>query len=125
MTKKDIIRTIAEEINLPQLQTRKIVLRTFAALIEALVQDGRVELRNFGIFQIKQRETRLARNPRTNEQVVVHARNVVTFKPGKHMEERVNEFRGATTDRDPPAPSESAGGPPSESTSSDEEQGAT
>ena len=63
MTKKDIVRTIAEEIDLPQFRTRVLVQRTFEALIEALVRDGRVELRNFGVFQIKQREARLARNP--------------------------------------------------------------
>lgn len=98
MTKKDIVRTIAEQIDLPQLQTRKLVQRTFEALIEALVRDGRVELRNFGVFQIKQREARLARNPKTGEPVTVRARNVVTFKPGKEMEERVREFKGPIAD---------------------------
>ena len=93
MTKKDIVRTIAEEIDLPQFRTRALVQRTFEALIEVLVRDGRVELRNFGVFQIKQREARLARNPRTGEPVPVEAKNVVTFKPGKEMEERVREFR--------------------------------
>lgn len=118
MTKKDIVRTIAEQIDLPQLQTRKLVQRTFEALIEALVRDGRVELRNFGVFQIKQREARLARNPKTGEPVSVRARNVVTFKPGKEMEERVREFKGPIADEsaaspgpaaDPAAPEEEAG----------------
>jgi len=94
VTKKDIVRTIAEEIDLPQFRTRVLVQRTFEALIEALVRDGRVELRNFGVFQIKQREARLARNPRTGEPVPVEAKNVVTFKPGKEMEARVREYKG-------------------------------
>ena len=89
MTKKDIVRTIAEQINLPQLQTRKLVQKTFDALIEALVRDGRIELRNFGVFQIKKRDARIARNPRTGEDVSVAAKSVVTFKPGKEMEARV------------------------------------
>ena len=89
MTKKDIVRTIAEQIDLPQLRTKDLVQRTFDALIEALVKEGRIELRNFGVFEIKRREARMARNPRTGEKVPVQAKNVLTFKPGKEMEARV------------------------------------
>lgn len=89
MTKKDIVRTISEQIDLPQLRTKELVQRTFDALVEALVREGRIELRNFGVFQIKKREARMARNPRTGEQVPVEEKFVVTFKPGKEMEARV------------------------------------
>lgn len=92
MTKKDIVREIAEQLDLPQLRTRQLVQRTFDAIIESLVREQRVELRNFGIFQIRKREQRTARNPRTGEQVVVPAKSVVTFKPGKEMEARVREL---------------------------------
>ncbi len=92
MTKKDIVRTIAEQIDLPQLHTKKLVQKTFDALIETLVQEGRIELRNFGVFQIKRRDARVARNPRTGERVTVQAKSVVTFKPGKEMEARVREM---------------------------------
>lgn len=57
------------------------------------MRDGRVELRNFGVFQIKKREARMARNPRTGEKVPVKAKSVVTFKPGKEMELRVRGFK--------------------------------
>jgi len=92
VTKKDIVRTIAEQLDLPQLRTRELVQRTFDALIETLVRERRVELRNFGVFQIKRREARAARNPRTGEQVTVPAKSVVTFKPGKEMEARVRDL---------------------------------
>ena len=92
MTKKDIVRTIAEQIELPQLRTKELVQKTFDALIEALVREGRIELRNFGVFQIKKREARMARNPRTGERVPVQAKSVVTFKPGKEMEARVRQL---------------------------------
>jgi len=92
VTKKDIVRTISEQLDLPQLRTKELVQRTFDALIEALVTEKRVELRNFGVFQIKQREARIARNPRTGERVMVQAKNVVTFKPGKEMEARVRQL---------------------------------
>ncbi len=122
MTKKDIVRTIAEQIDLPQLRTKDLVQRTFDALIDALVKEGRIELRNFGVFQIKRREARMARNPRTGEKVPVQAKSVVTFKPGKEMEARVRELDRQMNDRAkadatpvaetgqpaPPAPSDSS-----------------
>jgi len=92
VTKKDIVRTIAEQIELPQLRTKELVQKTFDALIDALVREGRIELRNFGVFQIKKREARMARNPRTGERVPVQAKSVVTFKPGKEMEARVRQL---------------------------------
>lgn len=92
MTKKEIVRTISEEIGLTQLQTKEIVQKTFNAIVEALVSEKRIELRNFGVFEVKRRAPRKARNPRTNEKVFVAEKFVVTFKPGKKMEERVKEL---------------------------------
>lgn len=92
VTKKEIVRTIAEEIGLTQLQTKEIVQKTFDAIVETLVEDHRIELRNFGVFEVKQRAARKARNPRTGEKVSVPEKFVVTFKPGKEMEERVREL---------------------------------
>ena len=92
MTKKEIVRTISEEIGLTQLQTKEIVQKTFNAIVEALVEDGRIELRNFGVFEVKKRAARKARNPRTGDKVFVAEKFVVTFKPGKEMEERVGEL---------------------------------
>src|SRR5262249_51480900 len=53
---------------------------------------SRIELRNFGVFEVKQRKPRKARNPRTGARVDVEAKNVVTFQPGKTMEERVRKY---------------------------------
>jgi integration host factor subunit beta len=92
VTKKEIVRTISEEIGLTQLQTKEIVQKTFNAIVEALVEEGRIELRNFGVFEVKRREARKARNPRTGDKVFVPPKYVVTFKPGKEMEERVCEL---------------------------------
>ena len=92
MTKKEIVRTISEEIGLTQLQTKEIVQKTFDAIVEALVAERRIELRNFGVFEVKRRAPRKARNPRTGDKVFVPEKYVVTFKPGKEMEERVKEL---------------------------------
>lgn len=91
LTKKDIVRTISEETGLTQQQTKDVVQRTFDAIIEALAGERRIELRNFGVFEVKQRAARTARNPRTGVQVEVPEKFVVTFKPGKEMEARVND----------------------------------
>jgi integration host factor subunit beta len=92
VTKKEIVRTISEEIGLTQLQTKEIVQKTFDAIVESLVAERRIELRNFGVFEVKRRAPRKARNPRTGDKVLVPEKFVVTFKPGKEMEERVKEL---------------------------------
>ncbi|QJW97768.1 HU family DNA-binding protein [Frigoriglobus tundricola] len=100
MTKKEIVKTICDRANkqqlmkgnLTQLATKEIVQWTFEAIIETLVQEGRIELRNFGVFEVKQRKPRKARNPRTGARVDVEAKNVVTFQPGKEMEEQVKQY---------------------------------
>lgn len=89
MTKKEIVATISVEIGLTQLKTKEIVQKTFDAIVATLVRDGRIELRNFGVFEVKKRAPRKARNPRTGDKVYVPAKFVVTFKPGKEMEEKV------------------------------------
>ena len=88
MTKKEIVRQISDRADLTQLKVKEIVQWTFDAIIETLIKDGRIELRNFGVFEVKKRKARRARNPRTDEKVFVPEKNVVTFQPGKEMEER-------------------------------------
>jgi nucleoid DNA-binding protein len=93
VTKKEIVKQISEELGLTQLKTKEIVQRTFEAIIETLIREKRIELRNFGVFEVKQRKARRARNPRTGESVEVAPKNVVTFKPGKEMEDRVRRLQ--------------------------------
>src|SRR5271166_2343335 len=92
VNKKEIVKQISEKLGLTQLKTKEIVQKTFDAIIETLLAEGRIELRNFGVFEVKQRKARKARNPRTGEKVDVEPKNVVTFKPGKEMEERVRRM---------------------------------
>ena len=90
MTKKEIVKTISDETGLNQQQIKQIVQKTFDSIVQTLVEEGRIELRNFGVFQVRPRAARKARNPRTGRQVEVPEKFVVSFKPGKVMEERVN-----------------------------------
>ncbi|MEM8736141.1 MAG: HU family DNA-binding protein [Planctomycetota bacterium] len=92
MTKKEIVKTISDKTGLTQLQIKEIVQLTFDGIIETLLSEGRVELRNFGVFQVKSRKARKARNPRTGLQVDVPEKFVVTFKPGKEMEAQVQKL---------------------------------
>ena len=96
MTKKDIVRTISEEVGLTQQQTKEIVQKTFDAIVECLVRERRIELRNFGVFEVKPRAARKARNPRTGQSVDVPRKHVVTFKPGKFMEAKVRDLDETT-----------------------------
>ena len=89
MTKKELAKTIAEEVGLPVVQVQEIVQKAYDGIIEALVTEGRIELRNFGVFQVKERKPRKARNPKTGEPVDVPGKLAVVFKAGKEMEERV------------------------------------
>lgn len=95
MTKKEIVKAISDEIGMTQLKTKEIVQKTFDAIVETLIQERRIELRNFGVFEVKKRAPRKARNPRTGEKVFVPEKFVVTFKPGKEMEEKVRQLEAA------------------------------
>jgi nucleoid DNA-binding protein len=92
MTKKEIAKKISEQSGINVLLALKAVQMVFDGIIETLVEEGRIELRNFGVFEVKRRRARKARNPRTGETVSVPERRVVTFKPGLEMEQRVNEL---------------------------------
>src|SRR6516165_2327094 len=96
VTKKEIVKQISDRIGMTQLKTKEIVQLTFDAIVDTLLADKRIELRNFGVFEVKLRKARKARNPRTGEKVEVPPKNVVTFKPGKEMEERVRQIGRAS-----------------------------
>jgi nucleoid DNA-binding protein len=89
MTKKTIVDQISKELGVDRRRTKEVVQRTLDAITQALVSEGRIELRDFGVFEVRRRAARKARNPRTGEEVITPARNVVAFKPGREMGERV------------------------------------
>ncbi|MBX9680159.1 MAG: integration host factor subunit beta [Gemmataceae bacterium] len=95
MTKKEIVKQISEKLGLTQLKVKEIVQETFDSIIATLLEERRIELRNFGVFEVKRRKPRKARNPRTGVRVDVDAKYVVTFKPGKEMEEEVRKLDAA------------------------------
>ncbi len=89
MTKKDIVLKIANETKIKQIDVKKIVQKTLECIIENLQEGKKVELRNFGVFKIKQRRGRTGRNPRTGDVVPVPPKKVVVFKPGLVMKKNI------------------------------------
>ena len=89
MTKKDIVLKIAAETGVKQIDVKKVVQRTLDHIIASLGRNETVELRNFGVFKVRQRRGRLGRNPRTGQEVPVPPKKVVVFKPGLLMKGHV------------------------------------
>lgn len=89
MTKKDIVIKIAEDTELKQIDVKRIVQKTLDTIVEALAKGETVELRNFGIFKVKSRKSRVGRNPKTGVTVPIPEKRIVSFKSGMIMKKRV------------------------------------
>lgn len=89
MTKKDIALRISDGTRLKQADVKIVIQKAFDCMVDALSKGEKIELRNFGVFKVKERRPRVGRNPRTGEVVPVPVRKVVVFKPGLEMKRRV------------------------------------
>jgi nucleoid DNA-binding protein len=90
LTKRDLVTRISNETGLVQQQVLDIVQKTLDYIAEALAKSDKVELRNFGVFEVKVRKARVGRNPNAPEtDVPIPERSVVKFKPGKEMRAEV------------------------------------
>jgi nucleoid DNA-binding protein len=90
LTKRDLVVRISEETGLVQQQVLEVIQKNLDYISEALAKGNDVELRNFGVFEVKVRKARVGRNPnRPETDVPIPARSVVKFKPGKEMREQV------------------------------------
>src|SRR3954451_10527115 len=90
LTKRDLVTRISNETGLVQQQVLDVVQRTLDYIAESLSKGDKVELRNFGVFEVKIRKPRVGRNPNSPAtDVPIPARAVVKFKPGKEMREAV------------------------------------
>ena len=113
MTKRELVIQVSNKLGLTQSEVSKVIESTFDTISEALAKGERWELRDFGVFEVKTRASRIGRNPRTGAQVPVPERRVVTFRPGKKMKEVVSgESKAAAPappadDTPPEAPPES------------------
>lgn len=90
MTKAELVERVAEKMNLAKKDTEAIVNTVFNSIIDALSKEDKVELRGFGSFRLRKRNSREGRNPRTGDSVSVPAKKIPFFKPGKELREMVD-----------------------------------
>lgn len=93
MNKSDLIESLTQRLsNLPAKDIEIIVNTIFDSMTLALSQGDRIEIRGFGSFEVRVRQPRVGRNPKTGESVDVGLRKVPFFKVGKELRERVNKL---------------------------------
>lgn len=90
INKSDLMRRIADKYSLNPTIAEQIVKIILERMQDALGRKERIEIRGFGSFELRFREARLSRNPKTGDAVSTPAKYVIHFKPGKEMRERVN-----------------------------------
>ena len=93
MTKRDLVVKIAKEVDLIQSDVAKVVQKTLDYIADELVNGNTIELRNFGVFEIKVRKSRKGRNPnQPQNEVIIPERAVVKFRAGKELKEEVEKL---------------------------------
>ncbi len=96
MTKRDLVVRIANETNIIQNDVAEVVQHTLDALASELMAGKTIELRNFGVFEIKVRKSRKGRNPNEPQhEVVIPERAVVKFRAGKELKDAVEKLNPA------------------------------
>ncbi|MEQ8766128.1 MAG: HU family DNA-binding protein [Planctomycetota bacterium] len=90
ITKKELIYRISEKSGQKKIVTKNIIQAFIDEIIDELGKGNRLEFREFGVFELKDRAARKARNPRTGESVQVPAKKVVHFKAGRLMKEKIH-----------------------------------
>jgi len=89
LTKKDLVLAVARDTGITQVDVKRVVQRTLDRLVESLKEGKTIELRNFGVFKVRQRAPRRGRNPKTGQEVPVPSKRVVVFKPGLLMRQDI------------------------------------
>ena len=96
MTKADLVAQIVKDIEVTRKEADVIVTTFLEGIVEAVRSGEKVEIRGFGSFRTRSRNSRVGRNPKTGEQVVVPASTIPFFKASKQLREAVND--GTPTD---------------------------
>ena len=91
MTKAEMVEKVSSKINLSKKDTERVANTVLESIIQALAQGDKVELRGFGSFRVRSRESRDGRNPRTGDTVRIPSKRVPFFKAGKKLRELVDQ----------------------------------
>ena len=93
LTKRDIVLSIYDKTGFPQKEVREVVQLTLDTIADALSRGRNVELRNFGVFEVQVRKSRIGRNPNKPEtDVVIPTRAVIKFKAGKELKSELKDM---------------------------------
>ena len=93
MTKRDLVVKIASETGMTQNDVASVVQKTLDYMADELAEGNNIELRNFGVFEVKVRKSRKGRNPNAPEnEVIIPERVIVKFRAGKELKERVDQI---------------------------------
>ena len=87
MVKADIVKVVAEQLHLKDRDALKVVDDMIGCMKTLICRHGRIELRNFGVFEVKKRKARVGRNPKNKIEYPIEGHRVVTFKGGKGVRE--------------------------------------
>ena len=85
LTKRDLVIAVSKESGITQVDVKRVIHGALQQMIEHLKAGTTIELRNFGVFKVRQRAPRRGRNPKTGQEVPVPSKRVVVFKPGLLM----------------------------------------
>ncbi|MEH6529498.1 MAG: integration host factor subunit alpha [Porticoccus sp.] len=94
LTKADLAEMLFDELGLNKREAKEIVESFFEEIRSALESNEQVKLSGFGNFELRDKNTRPGRNPKTGEEIPISARRVVTFKPGQKLKARVESYAG-------------------------------
>jgi len=95
LTKADLANRLFDEVGLNKREAKEFVDAYFEAIREALESGENVKLSGFGNFQLREKDQRPGRNPKTGEEIPISARRVVTFRPGQKLRARVEAYVGS------------------------------
>jgi len=90
VTKKELVHRIAEQTGVTKVVAKDVIQAFLNSIIDELAEGNRLEFREFGVFESRERAARLAQNPRTLEKVPVPAKRIVKFKVGRLMRKKVS-----------------------------------
>lgn len=91
ITKKELIDRIAEQTQAKRVVVKQVVQSFLDEIVSELSKNNRLEFRDFGVFEVRTREARVAQNPKTLERVKVPAKRTVKFKMGRLMKEKLSD----------------------------------
>jgi integration host factor subunit beta len=95
MTKADLIEEVSRVVEFTRKDAEVIVESIFDSVVKALRADDKIEIRGFGSFRTRQRQSRIGRNPKTGARVEVPAKRIPYFKPSKELKDLVNQESAA------------------------------